>query len=87
MVLFVLYFKASLENVEIISFPENHTWCLDVRNPQSDWEVRERVTLSTDDVLDVSGSRGSFNFVVRWDGHKSQVAFFKKFSALKLFNF
>ncbi|KAG6618548.1 DUF866 domain-containing protein [Phytophthora cinnamomi] len=67
MVLFVLYVKADLENVETLTAPELHRWCLDVKEPRGD-EKREAVFVSDGDAVDVAGGRSEVNFTLKWPG-------------------
>ncbi|XP_058515793.1 CXXC motif containing zinc binding protein-like [Ochotona princeps] len=69
MVVILLKMKATLENVKSIEIPPDHTWVLDVKHPAGE-EVRERVTLSAAEVQSIPNSRGSANFLVRWEGSK-----------------
>ena len=43
MVVFMLYMKAELENVACISMRKDDDLCITVKNPLSDYEVREKV--------------------------------------------
>ncbi|RMX63458.1 hypothetical protein DD238_007076 [Peronospora effusa] len=67
MVLFVLYIKADLENVETLEAPALHRWCLDVKEPRGD-EKREGVFVSDEEVVDVAGGRGEVHFTIKWPG-------------------
>ncbi|KAG7383125.1 hypothetical protein PHYPSEUDO_003997 [Phytophthora pseudosyringae] len=67
MVLFVLYVKAELENVETLAAPPLHRWCLDVTEPRGD-ERREAVFVSDEEVVDVAGGRGAAHFTLKWPG-------------------
>nr|PUA90099.1 DUF866 domain-containing protein [Toxoplasma gondii TgCATBr9] len=69
MVVILLRMKADLENVDSIEIPAGHTWVLDVKQAAGE-EVRERVTVSESETQDIPNSRGTANFVVRWDGSK-----------------
>nr|CEL68361.1 TPA: C1orf123, related [Neospora caninum Liverpool] len=69
MVVIVLRMKAELENVESVEIPAGHTWVLDVKQPAGE-DVRERVTVSESETQEIPNSRGTANFLVRWDGSK-----------------
>ncbi|OQR90802.1 hypothetical protein ACHHYP_05237 [Achlya hypogyna] len=71
MVLFVLYVKADLENIESIEAPPLHRWCLDIKEPTSD-ERREGVWVSDEEELEVTGSRGTAHFLMKWPGAKKE---------------
>ncbi|KAF1786071.1 Protein of unknown function DUF866, eukaryotic [Phytophthora cactorum] len=58
MVLFVLYVKAELENVETLAAPPLHRWCLDVKEPRGD-EKREAVFVSDEEAV---------HFTLKWPG-------------------
>eukprot|EP00919_Chromeraceae_sp_WS-2016_P050464 GHVR01119653.1.p1 GENE.GHVR01119653.1~~GHVR01119653.1.p1 ORF type:complete len:171 (+),score=35.73 GHVR01119653.1:35-514(+) len=63
--------KADLENVRSITFPENNLWCFDVKESNGE-EVREKVTMITDEMFDLTNSRGTAHFIIKWDGSKHQ---------------
>ena len=65
MPLFVLYLKATLENVGRVSLPDNHTFCLTVKNSTGE-DVREGVRISADEVQELKDSRGTANFTLKW---------------------
>jgi hypothetical protein len=67
MVLFVLYIKADLENVDKLEAPPLHQWCLDVKEPRGD-ETRDGVFVSDEEVVDVAGGRGEVHFTLKWPG-------------------
>ncbi|KAF8819464.1 DUF866 domain-containing protein [Cardiosporidium cionae] len=69
MVLWVLRFRAELENVESITFPGTMRWYLDVKHSTGD-EIRERIDCSSVDSFAIPNSRGTCNFCVRWEGTK-----------------
>ncbi|EQC36979.1 hypothetical protein SDRG_05800 [Saprolegnia diclina VS20] len=71
MVLFVLYVKADLENVGSIEAPALHRWCLDIKEPTGD-ETREGIWVSDEEELEVSGSRGTAHFLMKWPGAKKE---------------
>ncbi|CAH0476931.1 unnamed protein product [Peronospora belbahrii] len=67
MVLFVLYIKVDLENVETLMAPAFHRWCLDVKEPRGD-EKREAVVVSDEATVDIAGGRGAVHFTLKWPG-------------------
>lgn len=71
MVLFVLYVKADLENVEKLEAPQFHQWCLDVKESNGD-ETRKGVFVSDEEPLDVAGGRGEVHFLLKWPGANKQ---------------
>ncbi|DAZ93247.1 TPA: hypothetical protein N0F65_007947 [Lagenidium giganteum] len=69
MVLFVLYVKAELENVDTLEAPPLHRWCIDVKDSTSD-EKRDAVVVSDEEVVEVAGGRGDVHFTLKWPGAK-----------------
>eukprot|EP00921_Rhytidocystis_pertsovi_P009793 GHVQ01015740.1.p1 GENE.GHVQ01015740.1~~GHVQ01015740.1.p1 ORF type:complete len:151 (-),score=20.37 GHVQ01015740.1:1253-1705(-) len=70
MVLIVLYMKADLEAVGKIEMLLNRTtWCFDVKQSNSE-EKREAVTFTAGAGLEIPNSRGTADFMVRWEGSK-----------------
>jgi Eukaryotic protein of unknown function (DUF866) len=72
MVLFLLYMKAELENVESISLRYDANLCLSVKNPLSDYEVREKVVMNPSETIEQDeGSRETpHHLALKWDGSK-----------------
>jgi hypothetical protein len=72
MVLFLLYMKAELENVSSISLKKDENLCLTVKNPLSDYEVREKVVMNpSESVEQAEGSRvAEHHFSLKWEGCK-----------------
>ena len=71
MVVFVLYVKAELENIASIKLKEDVRWCMDVKQANSD-EIREGVFVSAAEEHELTGSRGTANFVLKWPGSKKE---------------
>ncbi|CDJ44744.1 hypothetical protein, conserved [Eimeria tenella] len=69
MVRLLLRMKADLENVEAIEFPADYTWNIDVTQAGGT-EEKKGVTLSAAEVLEIPGSRGTANLVIRFGGSK-----------------
>ncbi|CEG47643.1 Uncharacterized conserved protein [Plasmopara halstedii] len=67
MVLYVLYVKANLENIETLTAPPLHRWCLDVKEPRGD-EKREGVFVSDEEAVEVAGGRSEAHFTLKWPG-------------------
>ncbi|CAK0891719.1 unnamed protein product [Prorocentrum cordatum] len=61
---------AQLDGVARIDFPAETNWVLDVKNPAGD-EVRERITVNSVEEYDIPNSKGTANFLVKWEGAKS----------------
>ncbi|KAL7565519.1 hypothetical protein ACA910_012253 [Epithemia clementina (nom. ined.)] len=70
MVLFLLYIKAELENVGSVTLKPDVNLCINVRNPLSDYEVREKVVMNPSQVLDQDeGAREPEHHLrLKWDG-------------------
>jgi hypothetical protein len=71
MVLFVLYVKAELENIDLVEIPPLHRWCLDIKEPTSE-ERREAVWVCDEEELEVTGGRGTAHFLMKWPGAKKE---------------
>jgi hypothetical protein len=82
MVLFALQMKAALEGVRSVTLKEGTSLCLSVRNPSSDYEVRDDVII--DDIaeyLDAASSDDNKNEMachlrLKWEGNP-KAAFLK----------
>jgi hypothetical protein len=72
MVLFLLYLKAELENVESVALLPHANICINVRNPLSDFEVRDKVVLNLSETLEQEeGDRTpAHHFTLKWEGSK-----------------
>lgn len=72
MVLYLLHLKAELENVEAVSLKPDANICLSVRNPLSDFEVREKVVMNLKETLEQEeGAREPpHHFALKWEGSK-----------------
>jgi Eukaryotic protein of unknown function (DUF866) len=72
-VLFLLYIKAELENVDSISLrKDNVNLCLTVRNPLSDYEIREKVVMNTTHFVeqDEGAREPPHHLRLKWEGSK-----------------
>eukprot|EP00922_Rhytidocystis_sp_ex-Travisia-forbesii_P047305 GHVS01070452.1.p1 GENE.GHVS01070452.1~~GHVS01070452.1.p1 ORF type:complete len:116 (+),score=11.98 GHVS01070452.1:139-486(+) len=70
MVLLVLHMKADLENVDRVEIILNRTtWCFDVKQTSSE-EKRLGVTFNAGANLEIPNSRGTADFLLRWEGAK-----------------
>ena len=72
MVLFILCIKAELDGVETLSLLKNSNLCFSVRNPLSDYEVREKIVFNPSETLeqDESDRADPHHFAVKWEGSK-----------------
>eukprot|EP00882_Tetradesmus_deserticola_P007366 GHRQ01007760.1.p2 GENE.GHRQ01007760.1~~GHRQ01007760.1.p2 ORF type:complete len:163 (+),score=60.18 GHRQ01007760.1:249-737(+) len=62
---FLLYIKADLENIGKIDVPLGHSFCIDVKESAGS-ETRERVHVTAAETHDMSGSKGTANFVMKF---------------------
>ena len=67
---FVLFIKAELENVAKLIPSNNVLWKFDVVNAAS--ERKEGITVSASEEIELHGSRGTANFVMKWQGDKHE---------------
>ena len=72
MVLFILCVKAELDGVETLSLLRNTNLCFSVRNPLSDYEVREKIVFDPSETLEQEENdrEPAHHFAVKWDGSK-----------------
>jgi hypothetical protein len=72
MVVFLLFMKADLENVGSVSLRRSANLCVTVRNPLSDFEVREKVVFNPSETVDQDeGSREpEHHFSLTWEAAK-----------------
>ena len=72
MVLFLLYIKAELENVGSVALKRDVNLCFNVRNPLSDFEIREKVVLNPSETVEQEeGAREPpHHFTLKWEGNK-----------------
>lgn len=75
MPLFVLLVKCDLENIGSVQFPPETMWKLDIESESG--ERREGITVSRADELELAGSRGTANFVMKWDRNSTHQAYIK----------
>lgn len=65
MPLFVAFVKAELEGVASLAPPEDVTWKIDVKHSSGD-EVRSGVTICASDEVELTGSKGVANLVLKF---------------------
>jgi hypothetical protein len=72
MVLFFLYIKAELEGVESVKLVKDAHLCMDVKNPLSDYEVREKVVFNPSETIeqDEGAREPPHHFQLKWEGSK-----------------
>ncbi|KAK9838391.1 hypothetical protein WJX84_009249 [Apatococcus fuscideae] len=74
MVLNVVEFCANLENIQSISLPEHHTFCIDVKDSTGD-DVRENVRVNDSEEQDIPNSRGTAHFALKWAKDSRKVSY------------
>lgn len=72
MVLFLLWMKADLEGVASVALRKNVDLCLSVKNPLSNYEVREKVVLNPSVWIeqDDSSREDPHHLSLKWEGSK-----------------
>jgi hypothetical protein len=72
MVVFMLYLKAELENVASISLRKDDDLCITIKNPLSDYEVREKVIFNPSILLEPEENSRSdpCHLSLKWEGNK-----------------
>mmetsp|Transcript_27963 Transcript_27963/g.43447 ORF Transcript_27963/g.43447 Transcript_27963/m.43447 type:complete len:180 (+) Transcript_27963:69-608(+) len=74
MVVFLLCIKADLDQVASLSLKPGANLCLSIKNPLSDFEVREKITIDTSEFVEQEpGSREpAHHFHIKWEGSKKK---------------
>mmetsp|Transcript_4629 Transcript_4629/g.6849 ORF Transcript_4629/g.6849 Transcript_4629/m.6849 type:complete len:178 (-) Transcript_4629:89-622(-) len=74
MVLYLLYIKGDLEGVSEISLRRDQNLCISVRNPQSDYEVREKVVFNPSETVEQEENTREppCHFALKWEGSKKR---------------
>ena len=75
MPIFEIQIKAELENVECLEPIKSNLFKLNVGNGSG--EERNNVTISVDEVIELEGSRGTANYVMKWDKKDQHQAYMK----------
>ncbi|CAE7325162.1 unnamed protein product [Symbiodinium natans] len=70
MPLIAMFVKAEMEGVERLVFPNDETWKLDVQQ-SGGTEVREGVTIDPTNEEEIPNSKGTANFLIKWEGAKA----------------
>jgi hypothetical protein len=71
MPIYVLDIKADIENIKKMTVLSDVLWKFDIANTSG--EVKEGITFTSVDDIELQGSRGTCNVVVKWPGEKSQA--------------
>lgn len=75
MPLFLLRIKVDLENIAELTPQFENLWKFDISS--SDGEERKGITVSKSDVLELNGSKGDANYVMKWHKADSHQAYIK----------
>lgn len=75
MVLFLLKMKADLENISELQPQFENLWKFNISS--TDGEERLGITVSKADVLELNGSKGDANYVMKWHKADSHQAYIK----------
>ena len=67
---YVLSIKCELENIERLTPLESNHWKFDVEGSSGD--IKEGITVSSVDEMELDNSRGIANFVMKWHGDREQ---------------
>lgn len=73
MTIFALQIKATLENVSKLIPISNNLWKFDIIN--SSGERREGITVTLEDQIELEGSRGIANYVMKWPGERTRIRY------------
>jgi hypothetical protein len=72
---YAIEIQAAFENVESLQAKNDIIWNFDVESDSS--EIREGITVDPTDELELDGSRGIANFVMKWSKSDSHQAYIK----------
>uniref|UniRef100_A0A7S2USF6 Uncharacterized protein n=1 Tax=Attheya septentrionalis TaxID=420275 RepID=A0A7S2USF6_9STRA len=74
MVLFLLVVKAELEGVSEASLVRDANLCISIRNPLSDYEIREKVVLNPSEFVEQqeNSKEPPCHFTIKWEGSKKR---------------
>lgn len=75
MPIFLLKIKADLENIAVLSPQFENLWKFNIAS--QDGEERLGITVSKADVLELNGSKGDANYVMKWHKADSHQAYIK----------
>ncbi|KAL7065738.1 hypothetical protein ACR3K2_38180 [Cryptosporidium serpentis] len=69
MTIFILYIKADIDGINEIIFPSNYIWCIDIEQSAGPL-TKNRITIDPNEKIPIENSRGTANYVMKWDGDK-----------------
>mmetsp|Transcript_50887 Transcript_50887/g.99554 ORF Transcript_50887/g.99554 Transcript_50887/m.99554 type:complete len:175 (+) Transcript_50887:88-612(+) len=87
MVVFVLCIKGDLDGIGKISINPDANLCLDVKNPLSDYETREKVVLQSSVLIEPpeNSREKACHFAIKWEGSKKRSTMVLVDAADKMF--
>ena len=84
MPVFEVQIRAELENVEFLEPIKSNLFKFNIGNGSG--EERSNVTVCMDDVLELEGSRGTANYIMKWDKKDQHQAYMKILDVLPYSN-
>jgi hypothetical protein len=69
-----LQIKAELEGIQQLQPISGHLWKMDV---EGEGNTRNGITVSESDVIELEGSKGEANYVMKWDKSSKHQAYIK----------
>lgn len=72
MPIYSLKIKAELEGIARLSVVDDVMWKFDIQSGDGG-ETKSGITVSKADVMELDGSKGEANFIVKWPGAKQQA--------------
>ena len=72
MPVYLLQICADLENIEQLTPLPDNLWKLDIQSDGSGGDTKTGITVSSADVIELEGSKGEANFVMKWNKAKGQ---------------
>lgn len=82
MPLYVLKIKCDLENIARIAHSGETLWKFNIESESG--ERRDGITFSSSEELELDGSKGTANFVMKWDRSSSHHAYIKIIAVKKV---
>lgn len=70
---YALEIKADLEGIARLIPNENNPWQFDIASESGGAETKEGITVSAVDDLEIEGSRGTANFIMKWRESKQHA--------------
>ena len=71
MTIYVLKIKAELENIDLLVPKAHNLWKFNVACVGGA-EIRRGITITDEDMIELDGSKGAANFIIKWSGSSTQ---------------